>query len=77
MENFSLLHPQNSKAVYRTLTKEAINDLSIDFICQALTKEPYEINSIRQLLINITDDEDVIKYRVDIFDDFLRFPKLR
>ena len=77
MENFSLLHPQNSKAVYRTLTKEAINDLSIDFICEALTKEPYEINSIKQLLINITDDEDVIKYRVDIFDDFLRFPKLR
>ncbi len=77
MGNFSLLHPQNSKAVYRTLTKEAINDLSIDFICQALTKEPYEINSIRQLLINITDDEEVIKYRVDIFDDFLKFPKLR
>ncbi len=77
MENFSLLHPQNSKAVYRTLTKEAINDLSIDFICEALTKEPYEINSIKQLLINITDDEEVIKYRVDVFDDFLKYPKLR
>lgn len=77
MENFSLLHPQNSKAEYRTLTKEATNDLSIDFLCDALTKEAYEKNSIKQLLTNITDDEEVIKYRCDVFDDFLRYPKLR
>lgn len=77
MEQLSLLHPKNSDAVYRTLTKEAINDLSIDFLCDALTKEPYEKNSIKQLLVNITDDEEVIKYRCDVFDDFLRFPKLR
>lgn len=77
MAELSLLHPQNSKAVYRTLTKEAINDLSIDFICNALTKEEFERNSIKQLLINITDDVEVIKYRCDVFDDFLRFPQLR
>ena len=29
MEQFSLLHPQNSKAEYMELTKEAQNDLSI------------------------------------------------
>ena len=77
MEQLSLLHPLNSKAVYRTLTKEAVNDLSIDFLCEALTKDTYERNSIKQLLINITDDEEVIKYRCDVFDDFLRFPQLR
>lgn len=77
MENLSLLHPQNSNAVYRTLTKEAINDLSVDFLCNALTEDAYERNSIKQLLTKITDDEDVIKYRCDVFDDFLRFPKLR
>ena len=77
MEQISLLHPLNSKAVYRTLTKEAVNDLSIDFLCEVLTKDTYERNSIKQLLINITDDEEVIKYRCDVFDDFLRFPQLR
>ncbi len=77
MEQLSLLHPNNSRAVYRTLTKEAMNDLSVDFICEALTDEPYERNSIKNLLINITDDKDVIRYRCDVFDDFLRFPKLR
>lgn len=77
MEELSLLHPQNSNAKYHTLTKEAINDLSIDFLCESLTKEPYERNSIKNLLINITDDEEVIKYRCDVFDDFLRYPQLR
>ena len=77
MGNFSLLHPTNSNASYRTLNKEALNDLSVDYICDALTKEQYERNSIKQLLINITDDEKVIKYRCDVFEDFLRFPKLR
>ena len=77
MEKFSLLHPTNSNASYKTLNKEALNDLSVDYICDALTKEQYERNSIKQLLINITDDEEVIKYRCDVFEDFLRFPKLR
>ena len=58
MEKFSLLHPTNSNASYRTLNKEALNDLSVDYICDALTKEQYERNSIKQLLINITDDEE-------------------
>ena len=31
MENFSLLHPTNSNASYRTLNKEALNDLSVDY----------------------------------------------
>lgn len=76
-EDFSLFKPQGSSAVYRTLSKEAINDLSVDFLCEALTKDPYELNIIKELLINITDDEEVIKYRSDIFEDFLKFPKLR
>lgn len=76
-ESLSLFKPENSKAVYRTLSKEAINDLSVDFLCEALTNDPYELNVIKNLLINITDDEEVIRYRSDIFEDFLNFPKLR
>ena len=77
MDELSLLHPKGSKAVYRTLTKEAVNDLSVDFLCEALTKDAYENNCINQLLTSITDDEEVIRYRRDVFDDFLRFPQLR
>ncbi len=76
-EEFSLLHPENSKAVYRRLTDEAINDLSVEFICEALSEDSFERNSIKQLLINIPDDEETIRYRCDVFEDFLRFPQLR
>lgn len=77
LEKFSLLCPKNKTVQYKTLTKEAINDLSIDYLCEALTADAYERNSIKQLLINITDDEEVIRYRCDIFEDFLKHEKLR
>lgn len=76
-EEFSLFVPEGKEVVYRTLTKEAVNDLSVDYICEALTSDLYERNCIKELLINVTDDEDVIRYRRDVFEDFLRFPKLR
>ncbi len=77
IKNFSLLHPENKEVVYKTLNKEALNDLSIDYLCENLTDDPYELNSIKRLLTNITCDEEVIEYRRDIFEDFLKFPKLR
>ncbi len=76
-KNFSLLHPIDKDVKYNTLCKEAINDLSIDYLCQNLTSDSYEFNIIKQLLINITDDEEVIAYRRDVFEDFLNYPKLR
>ena len=76
-DNFSLLHPKNVSVTYRTLTAEAQNDLSVDFICEALTKDPYEQNNIRELLVKIPDSAEVVKYRCDVFEDFLNFPELR
>ncbi len=76
-KKFSLLYPQSIDASYKTLNKEAINDLSIDYICDILTDDVYENKSIKQLLTNVTDNEDVIRYRCDVFEDFLKFPKLR
>lgn len=76
-ENFSLFIPQGVNAYFNTLNKEAINDLSVDFLLSALTEDPYELNVIKNLLIIITDNEEVIRYRGDIFEDFLKFPKLR
>ncbi len=75
--DFSLLHPDNIDVKYNTLTVQAVNDLSIDYVCENLTKEIFERNSIKNLMTNITDDERVIKYRGDIFDDLLRNPILR
>ena len=74
---FSLLQPENIDVKYSTLTPQAVNDLSVDYICENLSQEIFERNSIKNLMTNITDDERVIKYRGDIFDDLLRNPNLR
>ena len=77
MENFSLLYPQGSQRNEQALTDEAVNDLSIDFIIDALTEDSYEKNLLRKVMIRITDDRETIEYRRDIFEDFLNFPELR
>ncbi len=77
MQDFSLLFPQNSERKQNTLTDEAVNDLSIDFLCDALTEDNYEKNLLKNIMIKVTDDEETISYRRDIFDDFLKFPRLR
>ncbi len=74
---FSLLQPSNLEITYKSLTSQAVNDLSVDYICDALTKDVFEKNSIKNLMTNITDDERVIKYRRDIFDDLHRNKTLR
>ena len=77
MEDFSLLYPQNAKFTVRKLTPEAINDLSIDFLLDNLTDVKNEREHIYNLMTQVTDDPEVISYRCDVFEDFLRFPKLR
>ncbi|MBQ1389965.1 MAG: DNA mismatch repair protein [Clostridia bacterium] len=75
--DFSLLHPAGSAEKYKTLTPQAINDLSIDYLCESLTDNAFERGSIRNLMTNITTDENVIRYRCDIFNDLYKNPQLR
>ena len=77
MENFSLMFPQGKSRELCTLTPEAENDLSIEFILDALSEDEYEKNLMRKIMVTVTDDEEIIRYRCDVFEDFLRFPKLR
>ena len=75
--DFSLLYPQGREFTVNKLTDEAVNDLSIDFLLDNLTEKRNEREHIRNLMTQVTDDPVVIKYRCDVFEDFLRFPKLR
>ena len=77
MTEFSLLYPLNTEFSVNTLTDEAINDLSIDYICDKLTQDNYEKNCIKKILTEITDSKKVIEYRIGVFDDFYNFPELR
>lgn len=75
--DFSLFFPKGKERTFAKLSGECVNDLSIDFIADALSEVKYEREQLRTLMTNITGDADVIRYRCDIFDDFLRLPELR
>lgn len=75
--NFSLMFPDADHKTGAKLTNECINDLSIDFIADALTDNRTERDLLRNLMTNITGDEAAIRYRCEVFDDFLRLPELR
>ena len=75
--DYSLMYPTGSNTDNKTLTDEAVNDLSINFIVEALTDVKSERELICSAMKKITDDPEVIRYRCDVFEDFLKFPKLR
>lgn len=77
MSKFSLLYPENAVYSSKTLPQEAMNDLSFDFILNALTNDSYEKTCILKVMSEITDSKEVVEYRSDIFDDFYRLPELR
>lgn len=74
---FSLFYPQNTERKFQLLSDEAVNDLSLEFIVDALTEVNAEKPHLMGLMRQIPSDPEVIRYRRDIFEDFLRFPKLR
>lgn len=74
---FSLLFPQGAERTAATLTDEAVNDLSIEFLLDALTEVRAERPHLLNMMTKLPCDPDVIRYRRDIFEDFLRFPALR
>ena len=74
---FSLMYPRGAQKTAQILPDETINDLSLDFILDALTDRHSERPHLLGMLMRIPSDPAVIRYRHDIFEDFLRFPQLR
>ena len=74
---FSLLYPENTEKEFKNLSSEAINDLSLEFILDALTEIRAERPHLMGMLTRVPMEPRIINYRHDVFEDFLRFPNLR
>lgn len=77
MAEFSLLYPQGFEPDCQTLSEEACNDLSLELICDKLTEDTFEHNIIKNIMMKVERNPEVIRYRTDVFDDIVHFPKLR
>ena len=68
MQEFSLLYPQGVEPDCKTLCEEAVNDLSLELICEKLADDTFEHNIIKNIMIKIERNPAVIRYRTDIID---------
>ncbi|MCD7956927.1 MAG: DNA mismatch repair protein [Lachnospiraceae bacterium] len=76
-EKLSLFFPPGKNAVERKLPDATYHDLSVETLCGPLTEMEPERALLRRMLHRISGDEDVVRYRCDVFEDILRFPALR
>ena len=72
-----MLYPQGVEPDCKTLCEEAVNDLSLELICEKLADDTFEHNIIKNIMMKIERNPVVIRYRRDIFDDIVHFPKIR
>ena len=77
MEKFSLLYPERKTPSYKTLCIETYNDLSLDKILDCITETDAEKKIIKDMMMKLESDPEVIRYRCDVFEDIFRFPVLR
>ncbi|MBQ7504771.1 MAG: hypothetical protein IJT79_05575 [Ruminococcus sp.] len=73
---FSLFFPENVSE-NNTLNSECINDLSIEFLLDALTENKNERIVLSNLMSEICPDPEVIRYRGGVFEDFYYHKELR
>lgn len=77
MESLSLLHPVDQDPGYLELPVETMHDLGFEMFCSRLSELESERNMIRRTMSRISPKAEVIAYRCDVFEDILKFPKLR
>jgi len=77
MERLSLLYPGQTRPDYRKLPEQTAHDLGLDKICCYLTEKDAERTVIYNTMIRMTDDEEIIRYRCQVFDDILHNPQIR
>jgi hypothetical protein len=73
----SILFPNDDTISYHTMPDTAWHDLGLDALCEKLTNKGNERTMIASVMRTMTDDPQVAKFRIDIFDDLLHFPEFR
>ncbi len=77
MEKLSLLYPPGKLQTEQKLPDDTFHDLSVDTICSPLADMAHEREMLMRMMRMISGDEDVVRYRCDVFEDILRSPQLR
>ena len=76
-KGLSILFPHGSFEACTVLSETAVHDLGLDRICESVSDKPKEQSLILGIMSRITSDADVVRFRLDVFDDIYRNPAFR
>ncbi|MBP5577959.1 MAG: hypothetical protein J6X56_00535 [Ruminococcus sp.] len=68
LREFSLLAPDKGGS-YSKLSNDTINDLSVDFLVESISRNSNEQGMIKNILIDMPADEKIISYRRAVYAD--------
>lgn len=76
-KGISILFPGDSYDRCRVLSESAVHDLGLDSVCGKISEKPEEQHLILGIMSRICGDPDVIRYRLDVFEDIYGNPGFR
>jgi len=77
MGKLSLFYPIGADHDFNKMSDETFHDLAGETLVKAVAKNENERNLIKKVLVSVNKDPEVVAYRIEVFDDIIRFPKLR
>ena len=75
----SLLWPRDKREFAGStaaLFPETVTSLELDLLCRSVTRNEDDFKTVRGILCEFCRDEDVIRYRQEVFEDFLASDRL-
>ena len=73
----SILFPRQDEVTYQEIPEESWHDLGFDALAEQVAAKPREVPLIRRVMMNLTADPEVARFRRDVFEDILRHPEIR
>ena len=73
----SILFPGTSYDCCRVLPDVCVHDLGLDAVCEKLSEKPEEQQLFLGIMSRLCSDPQVIRYRLDVFEDIYRNPDFR
>ena len=73
----SILFPWQDRITYRLLSDETWHNLGLDAIIEKVAQKPQEVPLLQRVMISLTPDPAVCRFRCDVFEDLFRHPEIR
>ena len=75
--SLSILFPWQDRVTYRQLPPETWHDLGLDALVEKVAGKPQEIPLLERVMMSLTADPEVSRFRADVFEDLARHPEIR